>query len=179
MTCVRGILDLYISDHPLECESCPASGHCELQDMAEIVGIETTSYTGGGDGNCIVPSRRTRATPILPSIPRLCIVCSPLRPRPCDRSSGYVRAHHSGARLRIEGGSASQDQPFIDSECVSCGACVESCPTAALTEKIGHWPGSATEHAINNDPAPTAVWGCRPQGPRSKGEDADRRKSFA
>src|SRR5882724_13140019 len=41
-----GVLDLYISDHPLECDSCPANGHCELQEMAGIVGIQTTSYTG-------------------------------------------------------------------------------------------------------------------------------------
>src|SRR5215470_16427697 len=40
----RGVLDLYISDHPLECVSCPANGHCELQDMAEVVGITETSY---------------------------------------------------------------------------------------------------------------------------------------
>src|SRR5438876_3833565 len=42
----HGVLDLYISDHPLECATCPANGHCELQEMAGIVGIETTSYTG-------------------------------------------------------------------------------------------------------------------------------------
>jgi len=35
----RGVLDLYISDHPLECVSCPANGHCELQNMADEVGI--------------------------------------------------------------------------------------------------------------------------------------------
>src|SRR3984893_10820326 len=40
----KGVLDLYISDHPLECVGCPANGHCELQDMADIVGIEETSY---------------------------------------------------------------------------------------------------------------------------------------
>src|SRR5882757_2169489 len=42
----HGVLELYVSDHPLECASCPANGHCELQDMAGLVGIETTSYTG-------------------------------------------------------------------------------------------------------------------------------------
>src|ERR1700739_1103560 len=41
----KGVLDLYISDHPLECVSCPANGHCELQDMADVVGIEETSYS--------------------------------------------------------------------------------------------------------------------------------------
>ena len=40
----EGVMDLYISDHPLECVSCPANGHCELQDMADEVGITETSY---------------------------------------------------------------------------------------------------------------------------------------
>src|SRR5690348_2589177 len=35
----RGVIDLYVSDHPLECEGCPAHGHCELEDMAAAVGI--------------------------------------------------------------------------------------------------------------------------------------------
>src|ERR1043166_2241540 len=43
----RGVLDLYISDHPLECETCPADNHCELQDMAKVVGITETSYAKG------------------------------------------------------------------------------------------------------------------------------------
>src|ERR1700724_3961382 len=43
----RGVLDLYVSDHPLECASCPADGHCELQDMADKVGITASSYTRG------------------------------------------------------------------------------------------------------------------------------------
>src|SRR4051812_32637192 len=43
----RGVLDLYISDHPLECETCPANNHCELQNMAAAVGITETSYAKG------------------------------------------------------------------------------------------------------------------------------------
>src|SRR5204862_347556 len=43
----RGVIDLYVSDHPLECASCPAQGHCELEDMAAAVGITGSSYTGG------------------------------------------------------------------------------------------------------------------------------------
>src|SRR5258705_13132020 len=34
----RGVMELYISDHPLDCLTCPANGHCELQDMAGGVG---------------------------------------------------------------------------------------------------------------------------------------------
>src|SRR5262245_26183565 len=35
----RGVMELYISDHPLDCLTCPANGHCELQDMAGAVGL--------------------------------------------------------------------------------------------------------------------------------------------
>src|SRR6201984_1730136 len=44
----RGVIDLYVSDHPLECASCPAQGHCELEDMAAAVGITESSYAPGG-----------------------------------------------------------------------------------------------------------------------------------
>src|SRR5215471_12266709 len=40
----RGVMELYLSDHPLDCVSCPANGHCELQDMAEELGISETRY---------------------------------------------------------------------------------------------------------------------------------------
>src|SRR6267142_4822775 len=40
----RNVIELYVSDHPLDCVSCPANGHCELQDMAERVGVTETRY---------------------------------------------------------------------------------------------------------------------------------------
>src|SRR5262245_5372105 len=40
----RGVMELYISDHPLDCVSCPANGHCELQNMAEELEITETRY---------------------------------------------------------------------------------------------------------------------------------------
>src|SRR5262245_34333061 len=42
----RGVIELYVSDHPLSCDGCPADTHCELQDMAELVGVTTTPYDG-------------------------------------------------------------------------------------------------------------------------------------
>ena len=40
----RGVMELYISDHPLDCLTCPANGHCELQDMAGVVGLREVRY---------------------------------------------------------------------------------------------------------------------------------------
>ncbi len=127
----HGVLDLYISDHPLECESCPANGHCELQDMAGIVGIQTTSYTGKTVMHRPVP--KDESSPYFAFNPELCIVCSRCV-RACDEVQGTYALTIQGRGFASKV-SASQDQPFVESECVSCGACIESCPTAALTEK--------------------------------------------
>ena len=40
----RGVLELYVSDHPLDCVTCPGNGHCELQDMAELHGLTESRY---------------------------------------------------------------------------------------------------------------------------------------
>src|ERR1019366_6653105 len=40
----RGVMELYISDHPLDCLTCAANGNCELQDMAGVVGLREVRY---------------------------------------------------------------------------------------------------------------------------------------
>jgi formate dehydrogenase major subunit len=127
----RGVLDLYISDHPLECEGCPADSHCELQDMAAEVGITETSY--GPNREMHRPCPQDTSNPYFAFNPELCIVCSRCV-RACDEVQGTfaLTIQSRGFDSKV---SASQDEPFMESECVSCGACVESCPTAALTEK--------------------------------------------
>jgi formate dehydrogenase major subunit len=126
----RGVLDLYISDHPLDCVSCPANGHCELQDMAEVVGITHSSYA---PGEVHRPAKKDESNPYFAFDPELCIVCSRCV-RACDEVQGTFALTIQGRGFKSKV-AASQDQPFLESECVSCGACVESCPTAALTEK--------------------------------------------
>ncbi|HEX4389009.1 MAG TPA: formate dehydrogenase subunit alpha [Steroidobacteraceae bacterium] len=126
----RGVVDLYVSDHPLECVGCPAEGHCELQDMAAAVGITETSYA---DGVVHRPAKLDESNPYFTFNPELCIVCSRCV-RACDETQGTLALTIRGRGFQSKV-SASQDQSFLDSECVSCGACVEACPTAALTEK--------------------------------------------
>jgi formate dehydrogenase major subunit len=127
----RGVMDLYISDHPLECEGCPADQHCELQNMAETVGVAESRYGNSGErhhGQAVDASN-----PYFSFDPDLCIVCSRCV-RACDEVQGTL-ALTVGGRGFASKIAASQNQAFVDSECVSCGACVESCPTAALSEK--------------------------------------------
>jgi formate dehydrogenase major subunit len=127
----HGVLDLYISDHPLDCATCPANGHCELQDMAAAAGITETSY--GVTGAKHRPALKDASNPYFTFDPELCIVCSRCV-RACDEQQGTLALTIQGRGFDSKV-SASQSESFMESECVSCGACVEACPTAALTEK--------------------------------------------
>jgi formate dehydrogenase major subunit len=124
-------MELYISDHPLDCLTCAANGNCELQDMAGVVGLREVRY--GYDGaNHFKHSDKDESNPYFTFEPAKCIVCSRCV-RACDEVQGTIA-------LTIDGrGFASKvsagGKPFLESECVSCGACVQACPTATLIEK--------------------------------------------
>jgi len=171
----RGVMELYISDHPLDCLTCPANGHCELQDMAGVVGLREVRYGYEGanhvfahvstnlpvrEGHEAVIHGRTsqqkqsnplfspkdESNPYFTFDASRCIVCSR-----CVRACEEVQGTYA---LTIEGrgfGSkvvASQDDTFMDSECVSCGACVQACPTATLSEKSLIERGQAQQSVV-------------------------------
>ncbi|MGE0665121.1 MAG: formate dehydrogenase subunit alpha [Sphingomonadales bacterium] len=126
----RGVMELYISDHPLDCLTCAANGDCELQDMAGAVGLREVRYGYAGANHFEAP--KDESNPYFTFDPAKCIVCSRCV-RACDEVQGTFA-------LTIDGrGFASAVSPggddFLGSECVSCGACVQACPTATLTEK--------------------------------------------
>jgi formate dehydrogenase major subunit len=127
----RNVVELYVSDHPLDCVTCPANGHCELQDVAEKLKVTETRYGLAGANHA--HAEHDTSNPYFRFDPSLCIVCSRCV-RACDETQGTfaLTVEGRGFDSRI---SASAHAPFVDSECVSCGACVEACPTAALTEK--------------------------------------------
>jgi formate dehydrogenase major subunit len=127
----RGIMELYISDHPLDCLTCPANGHCELQDMAGVVGLREVRY--GYDGANHLSASKDESNPYFTFDPSKCIVCSRCV-RACDEVQGTLALTIDGRGFSSKI-SPSQMQPFLESECVSCGACVQACPTATLMEK--------------------------------------------
>ena len=136
----KGVIELYVSEHPLECEGCPADQHCELQDMAAVHGVTVSPYAAAGQRGKKVTADSTALTftqdasnPYFNFNPELCIVCSRCV-RACDETQGTLALTIAGRGLASQV-SASQAETFLESECVSCGACVEACPTAALSEK--------------------------------------------
>ena len=127
----RGVMELYISDHPLDCLTCPANGDCELQDQAGAVGLREVRY--GYEGSNHLAVEADRSNPYFDFDPSKCIVCSRCV-RACDETQGTFALTIDG-RGFASAVAASQKQDFLSSECVSCGACVQACPTSALQEK--------------------------------------------
>ena len=126
----RGVMELYISDHPLDCLTCAANGDCELQDMAGAVGLRDVRYGYAGENH--LGAEKDESNPYFTFDASKCIVCSR-----CVRACEEVQGTFA---LTIDGrGFASKVSPggtsFLASECVSCGACIQVCPTATLEEK--------------------------------------------
>jgi formate dehydrogenase major subunit len=150
----RGVMELYISDHPLDCLTCPANGHCELQDMAGVVGLREVRY--GYEGANHLTAEKDTSNPYFTFDASKCIVCSRCV-RACDEQQGTL-ALTIQSRGFDSTVSASQNVSFMDSECVSCGACVQACPTATLSENTLIDKGQA-EHSITTTCAYCGV-GC-------------------
>ena len=127
----KGVMELYISDHPLDCLTCPANGDCELQDMAGVVGLREVRY--GTDGASHLADEKDESNPYFTYDPSKCIVCNRCV-RACEETQGTFALTVTGRGFasRITPG---QNDTFMESECVSCGACVQACPTATLQEK--------------------------------------------
>lgn len=126
----RNIMELYISDHPLDCLTCPSNGDCELQDMAGAVGLREVRY--GFDGHNHLDAEKDLSNPYFSFDPSKCIVCSRCV-RACEEVQGTFALTVDGRGFDSKI-AAGQDDSFLDSDCVSCGACVQACPTSTLME---------------------------------------------
>ena len=138
----RGVMELYISDHPLTCLTCSANGDCELQDMAGAVGLREVRYGYEGANHLQAPT--DDSNPYFTFEASKCIACSRCV-RACEETQGTfaLTMEGRGFASKISTGGTS----FMDSECVSCGACVQACPTATLNEKSVIALGTP-EHAV-------------------------------
>ncbi len=139
----RNVMELYISDHPLDCLTCSANGNCELQDMAGAVGLREVRY--GYEGENHLKAEKDQSNPYFTFDPSKCIVCSRCV-RACEEVQGTFALTIDGRGFASKV-AAGMDEDFLSSECVSCGACVQACPTATLMEKSVIEIGQA-EHSV-------------------------------
>ena len=143
-----GVMELYISDHPLECLTCPANGHCELQDMAGAHGdrsLPARRCAIGHDGAAAIECKKDRSNPYFNFDPQQMHRLLALRAR-LRRDAGHVRADDRCGRGFASKVAGEPGRVFMDSECVSCGACVEACPTAALLREVAASRRGQAEH---------------------------------
>ncbi|MEN8834024.1 MAG: formate dehydrogenase subunit alpha [Pacificibacter sp.] len=151
----KGVMELYISDHPLDCLTCAANGDCELQDMAGVVGLRDVRYdakethfatrTATGPNPKYMP--KDESNPYFTYEPSKCIACSRCV-RACEEVQGTFALTMEGRGFdsRISAGTKLDD--FMSSDCVSCGACVQACPTATLQEKSVIELGTPTKSVV-------------------------------
>ena len=149
----RGVMELYISDHPLDCLTCATNGDCELQDMAGAVGLRDVRY--GYEGKNHLKSEKDTSNPYFTFDPSKCIVCSRCV-RACEEVQGTYALTIQGRGFDSKVSAGNKD--FKDSECVSCGACVQACPTATLIENTIIEAG-VPEHSVTTTCAYCGV-GC-------------------
>jgi formate dehydrogenase major subunit len=127
----RNIVELVLTDHPLDCLTCEVNGNCELQTVAAKVGIRGVRYPAGANH---LDRKKDLSHPYMTSDLSKCINCSRCV-RACDEIQGqFVLSMHGrgfGARI-IKG----LDTTFEDSPCVSCGACAQACPTSAISDRF-------------------------------------------
>ena len=127
----RGVMELYISDHPLDCLTCSANNDCELQAQAGNVGLRDVRYGYAGANHLEAPT--DASNPYFTFESSKCIVCSRCV-RACEEVQGTFALTILGRGFDSKVGTGGVD--FLSSECVSCGACVQACPTATLNEKL-------------------------------------------
>lgn len=125
----KNIIELVLTDHPLDCLTCEANGNCELQDVAASVGIREVRYP---EGKNHLDRTKDLSHPYMTSDLSKCINCYRCV-RACDEVQGEMVLNMAGRGFDshiIKG----FDQSFMDSDCVSCGACSQACPTSAISD---------------------------------------------
>lgn len=125
----KNIIELVLTDHPLDCLTCEVNGNCELQDVAAQVGIREVRYDAGDNH---LDKKKDLSHPYMTSDFSKCINCYRCV-RACDEVQGEFVLSMAGRGFdsHIVKGA---NQSFMESDCVSCGACAQACPTSAISD---------------------------------------------
>ena len=125
----KNIIELVLTDHPLDCLTCEVNGNCELQTVAATVGITEVRYP---EGKNHLDREKDKSHPYMTSDLSKCINCYRCV-RACDEVQGQFVLNMAGRGFDshiIKG----IDESFMESDCVSCGACSQACPTSAISD---------------------------------------------
>ena len=125
----RTLVELLMSDHTSPCARQQHTGDCELETMARQMGVTQPRFPRRSSGRT-----KDDSSPSIAVDFDACILCDR-----CIRGCNEIR--HNGVLGRMgKGGTAGiafdNNLPMGNSSCVSCGECMVSCPTGALTNKI-------------------------------------------
>ena len=124
----RMTVELILSDHPYECPTCPRNLNCELQSLAERLGIREVRFTGEREERAVDTS-----TPAIVRDPNKCILCRRCV-SVCEKIQGVEAIGPLGRGMDTVIGPA-WGESMAESPCVQCGQCTLVCPVGALYEK--------------------------------------------
>lgn len=125
----KNIIELVLTDHPLDCLTCEVNNNCELQTVAAKVGIRDVRYP---EGKNHLDKKKDLSHPYMTSDFSKCINCGRCV-RACDEVQGEMVLSMAGRGFDSHIVKSYNDT-FSESDCVSCGACAQACPTSAISD---------------------------------------------
>lgn len=125
----KNIIELVLTDHPLDCLTCEVNNNCELQTVAAKVGVRDVRYPSGKNH---LDKKKDLSHPYMTSDFSKCINCFRCV-RACDEVQGEMVLSMAGRGFDSHI-IKSFNNSFFESDCVSCGACAQACPTSAISD---------------------------------------------
>ena len=150
----RFVVDLLLSDHPLDCMTCEKAGNCTLQNLAYDLGLTGSSMEGEQHHYPV-----DNSNPFIVRDYNKCILCQRCV-RACAEISeiNAITMSNRGFDTKV---TTADDSSLQDSNCVFCGHCIQVCPVGALTEKKAHGLGRAWETTKARTTCPYCGVGCQ------------------